>query len=224
MIYGFPVMEVDLFSEAYKAVLDGRKTPKEAMTLVGQKLKKIEEKEPESGHGKPSEEAVGAIRKYFEDKGFPAQPTKVGDRIGFGGTITSCLNAGMQNDGYEFRLLVDDEWVCSQVRLPNVVSNHQAEVRGFVARMNKQFEESNFTLVYGDKDGSVSCRAEVHVVEFTKDVSGSMFTLLRGPVELLDWCAVAVQKIGSGKIDAEKAMEEVRESLRDGSDRKRKGH
>lgn len=218
MIYGFPVMEVDLFSEAYKAVLDGQKTPKEAIAQVRQKLKKIEEKEPETGHGKPSEEAVGAIRKYFEDKGFPARPVKVGDRLGFRGTITSCLSAGMKNDGYDFRLLVDDEWVCSHVWLPNVVSNHQSEVQGFVARMNKQIEESNFTLVYNDKDGSVSCRSEVHVVEFTKDVPDSMFTLLRGPVEILDRCAVVIQKIGCGKIDAVGAMKEVRESSKDKND------
>ena len=72
--------------------------------------------------------------------------------------------------------------------------------------------------LYNDKDGSVSCRSEVHVVEFTKDVPDSMFTLLRGPVEILDRCAVVIQKIGCGKIDAVGAMKEVRESSKGETD------
>ena len=45
MAYGFPVMEVDLYSEAYKAVLEGEKKPEEAMKIVTEKIRKIDENE-----------------------------------------------------------------------------------------------------------------------------------------------------------------------------------
>ena len=39
-------------------------------------------------------------------------------------------------------------------------------------------------LVYDREDGSVICRSRVHVVEFVKDVRGSMITLLRHPIDI----------------------------------------
>lgn len=206
MVYGFPVMEVDLFSESYKAVLEGRKTPKEAIAEVGEKINRIKDKEGEAKREKYSLEAVDAIRGYFKERGHDARPVKDGDRIAFVGTLTSCKDEGLKNEGYQFRIFVDDEWVSSLVRLPQAASNHQAEVSAYVAGVNRRLNAPCNVLVYDREDGSVICRSLVHVVEFVKDVRGSMITLLRHPIDILDSSSDAIGKIASGATDAKAAL------------------
>lgn len=208
MVYGFPVMEVDLFSEAYKAVLEGKQTPKEAIAEVGEKINRVKDDDAETEREKYSPEAVDAIRRYFKEKGHEASPVKDGDRIAFAGTLTSCKGDGLKNDGYQFRIFVDDEWVRSLVRLPLVASNHQAEVSAYIAGMNRRLCDPCHVLVYDGADGSVVCRSQVNVVEFAKDVGESMAVLLRHPVDILEASSDAIGKIVNGTIDAKSALED----------------
>lgn len=210
MIYGFPVMEVDLFSEAYKAILDDKATPKDAIAIVEGKLRKISGDDMHETQMKHSEEALAAIRKFFEDKGHPARSVKFGDRLGFAGTATGGKKDGLRNDKYDFRLEVDDEWVYSFVWLPNVVSNYHSEISSFVARLNKELDDSCNVLVYDEKSGRVVCRSQMHVIEFTKDVSDSISRLLRHPVDILDTCLDSIQRIARGIIDAKSAIGELK--------------
>ena len=205
MIYGFPVMEVDLFSEAYKEVLESESNPKRAITLVEHKLKEIGGSEQKT-QVKHSEEALAAIRKFFEDKGHTARTVKFGDRLGFAGTTTGGNKEGLKNDKYDFRIEVDDEWVYSFVWLPNVVSNCHSEVSSFVARLNKELGDSCNVVVYDEKYGRILCRSQMHVIEFTKDVHDSIGRLLRHPVDILDTCSDSIQKICSGVVDAQSAI------------------
>ena len=207
MVYGFPVMEVDLFSESYKAVLEGRKTPKEAIIEVGEKIDKIKDNDTETECEKCSFEAVDAICKYFKDRGHDARPVKDGDQVAFAGTLTSCKDDGLRNDGYQFHIFVGDEWVRSFVRLPLVASNHQVEVRAYIAGKNRRSHDPCSVLVHDGEDGSVVCRSQINVVEFTGDVENSIIMLLRRPVDILDDCSDVIVKIANGEIDAQTALE-----------------
>lgn len=206
MVYGFPVMEVDLFSESYKAVLEGRKMPKEAIAEVGEKIDRIKDDEGKTKREKYSLEAVDAIHKYFKERGHDARPVKDGDRIVFAGTLISCKDEGLKNGEYQFRIFVDDEWICSLVRFPQTVSNYQAEVSAYVAGMNRKLNDPCNLLVYDREDGSVVCRSQIHVVEFNKDVEGSMIALLRRPIDILDNSSDKIGKVVSGAIDAKTAL------------------
>lgn len=208
MAWGFPVMEVDLYSEAYKAVLDGEKTPEEAMKIVSEKIKKIDENESERVEQKPSKEAASLIGAYFRENGRPASPAEEDGRIVFSGTLTSRKADGMNNDGYAFRLIVGDDWVTSRVWLPHPVSNHEAQVSAFVALMNKRLDDSSSVLLFDEKDGSVACRAQIHVVELMKCIDDSMIVLLCRPVDILEGCSVAIGRIVGGAIDAKTAVNE----------------
>ena len=207
MVYGFPVMEIDFFSEAYKAVLGNEKTPRDAIVLIEEKLKKINSDEVRKN---PSEDAAAAIRKFFEGKGLAARAVKLGERIGFVGTTTCGHKEGLRNDKYEFRIEIDEEWVYSFVRLPNVSTNRQAEVEKFVALLNKELEDSCNTLIFHDRDESVICRSQIHVVEFLKDIPDSISRILRHPVDILDQCSASIEKIVSGKLKATTAMAELK--------------
>ena len=212
MIYGFPVMEVDLFSEAYKAVLDNKAAPKDAIALVENKLKKIRCENKADAQTNPSEEALAAIRKFFEGKGHSARAVKFGDRIGFAGTTTGGKKEGLRNENYDFRVEVDDECVYSFVRLPNVSTNQQAEIRRFITLVNKELHDSCNTLVYEEQVGAIICRSQIHVVEFLEDVPDSISRLLRHPVDILDNCSASIEKITCGACDAAAAIEELKKS------------
>lgn len=208
MIYGFPVMEVDLFSEAYKAVLGNKVKPKNAIILIEDKLKKIEDKAETKM--KPLEEVLAAMRKFFEDKGHSARILKFGDRLGLVGTTTGGKKEGLRNENYDFRVEVDDECVYSFVRLPNASTNHLMEIRGFIVLVNKELHDSCNVLVYDEKSGVVICRSQIHAVEFLEDVPDSISRLLRHPVDILDDCSAPIEKIGRGTLGATAAIDELK--------------
>lgn len=210
MAYGFPVMEVNLFSEAYKKVLDNEAKPRDAIALVENKLKKISCEDKTEEQMKPSKEVLAAIQRFFKKKGCSARMVKFGERIGFVGTTTGGKKEGLRNENYNFRVEVDDECVYSFVWLSNVLTNQQAEIRRFITIVNKELHDSCNTLIYDEQVMTIICRSQIHVVEFLEDVQDSISRLLRQPVDILDDCSVSIEKIANGGCDATMAIEEFK--------------
>ena len=210
MIVLFPVMEMDLFSEAYKAVLEGDKSPKDAIDMVARRLEVIGEAD-QNGRERHSEVAVAAIRKFFEGNGHSAQAIKTGDRVRFIGSSTDGHKEGLKNDKYSFRIEVGADAVYSYVKLPNVASNYQAQVCTFVSRMNNELIDSCNVLLFDCRNGLIVCRSQILVDEFMKDVPQSISRLLRHPIDILDTCSNSIDLITSGKVDGETAVKKFRD-------------